>query len=314
VKKKPRKLIGWSLGSLGAILLAGLLFYVFNPRWFGERYIHFDGAVSSLRPLGSDHLLVVEDVQTGGGEDGPMRVGYRWRIVESTAGKALFGPHYVDLASWVTVQGDRLVSMHARDLEVRSLDNALLGAMASFRSVPNLRRDWNEVSVGEDGEITAMSDDGRFYRLDVKTFEATLVPARPQRAHAWSLQQTSAVSGLSLVGMPRARVNGRGRDYLEPQWVIDPSSRKPIEAGRGHLLLHGLRMQNSPNGRGPILSAVDASGDEAWQDVLPFGELYGVVVVGDLLLLALNERPEIGPALLRAIDRASGKERWRLAL
>ena len=47
--------LGWILGGVGALVFACFVFYLVDPRWFGERFIHFDAArkVRHLRERGA---------------------------------------------------------------------------------------------------------------------------------------------------------------------------------------------------------------------------------------------------------------------
>ena len=124
----------------------------------------------------------------------------------------------------------------------------------------------------------------------------------------------TSVRGLEFRGQPRAQINGKGPDYLEPKWVEDPVTRGPIRAGDGHLMIHYLRMHDSKEGRGPLLSAVNAEGAEIWRYVLPFPNLHSVVVHGDQLVLGLNEKTEYGPGWLWVLDLKTGQEVWKMSL
>jgi hypothetical protein len=312
VEEKTSK-AGWVLAGIGTVLFGVFIFYLYNPRWFGERFVHFDGAIKHLTPLGPDRVLVIEHVQTGGGEDGPTTVGDRWRIVEVATGKNLVGPHFIDPIRWAAVQDDQLLMMAHRDLQVRGFDNRLVANLAAFKGATNLRPDPNSVTLGDDGRITAMSDDGRLYLLDVKTLNATPVAERGRSGGSRSLSSAN-VRGQDFKGRPRAQLNGKGPDYLEPEWVADPQTGRPIQAADGLLMLHYQRMHDSPAGRGPILSAVNADGVEIWRYVVPFEHLFMVAVMGNQLVLGLNERSELGPGWLRVIDLTTGQERWRMSL
>ncbi|GEM_PF-2866214 len=307
---------GWVLLVVGALLLGLILFYLWNPRFFGERFIHFDGSVKTLEPVGDGQLLVIEHVQTGGGEDGPITVGDRWRIVEAATGKPVAGPHYVDPIYWAAMSGgDRFVTTVRNNLEVRGLDNKLLATLETFPNGERLRRASNELTMGPDGRVTALSDDGRFYVLDPHTLQSTLVDGRARGPSANAARLSSAsVKGLNFDGSPRARINKQGPDFLEPSWVEDAATDSAIPAAGGYVMLHYQRMGDSKEGRGPMLSAVNASGVEAWKYLVPFEHLRSVAVVGNLLVISLDEREDLGPAWLRALDLADGHEVWKTKL
>lgn len=304
----------WGLFGLGGLLFATLIFYLANPRFFGEHFVHFGGRVKQLEPLDGGRVLVIEDVQTGGGEDGPISVGDRWRIVDAATGKVVAGPHYVDAVHWASMSGDRFVAMGRHNLEIRGLDNTLLGTLDSFPNGASLRRGPNDVSLGLDGRVTAMSEDGRFYALDPHTLQSTPVAQRERASARASQLGSTSVKGLSFEGRPRAQINRQGPDYLEPSWLKDSATDGPIPAAGGLVVLHYQRMADSKAGRGPMFSAINAQGVEAWKYVLPFEHLHGVAVFGNLLVVAVDEHRDVGPGWLRAVDLTDGHETWKLAL
>ncbi len=310
--KEATSSAGWVFGGIVALLLAGMVFYLTNLRLF-DRFIHFDGAIQSIRPLGSNRVLVIENVETGGGEDGPSEVGDRWRILDVVAGKTLVGPHLVDRIRWAVVQGDQLVMMGLHDLEVHDFDNRLVANLASFKGVRNLRHEANDVALGIDGGVTALDEDGRLYALDFTRLQVTAVK---ERGPSDTLPQlaTGGVDGVELRGRPRAQINGSGPEFLEPQWLMNPQTRAPIHAAGGLVLLHYQRMSGSKEGRGPMLSAVTAQGVETWRYTVPFPNLVSVLVLGDLLVLGIDERPQMGPSWIRVLSLSTGQETLRIPL
>lgn len=311
-KTEPARLIAYALGGLGALAFGVLMVYLFEPRWF-SRYIHFDGRIKIMRPLADGRLFVVEHVETGGGEDGPTTVGDRWRVVDVAGGKTVVGPFFVDHVHWAALHGDRLVAMHTRDLAIRGLDNQLLATLDSFSGVGALRHDASSVVAGEDGSVTAMADDGRFYKLDVVKLTATPVPKQANPARGDGLR-TASIGGLELQGSPRAQVKGRGPDYLDAAWLEDPAAGAPFSAGGAHVMMHHQRVYGAKGGRGPMLSLVDAEGAERWRWVSPLERITGVIQRGDRLIVGVDKGEDSRGALVIAIRLGDGTEAWRLAL
>lgn len=305
-------MVKWVLGGLGAVLFGLFMVYVTYPRAYADLGVHFDGELRRMIPVGEQQLLVVEHVEAGGGEDGPTSVGDRWRIVDVTTGTPVVGPHLVDQTWWLEVDhGLVLVGTMYKGFEVRGLDNAVRARLASFATPTRLR---DEVTVGTDGQLSAMSDDGRYFRLDPVTLKAEPLAAAPQPRSALDPKPRAYLDGFPFVGSPRASVNGKGPDYLEPEWLGDPQTHAPIRAAGGHVALHYQRVMNAPGGRGPMLSAIAPDGTETWKYPLPFDHFFGVAVFGDRLIVGVNEHAEGGPAWLRAISLSDGKELWRAPL
>jgi hypothetical protein len=314
VEEKPSK-VGWVMGGIGVVFFAVFIFYSVNPRWFGERFIHFAGSIKGMRALDDSRLLVVETVEAGGGEDGPTTVGDRWRIVEVKTGKILAGPYYIDSASWSVIRGERLISQSGHGLYVRDFKNQLVADLGAWKGVANLDHEKNDLQYGVNGAVTAMSDDGRFFSLDLDTLKATRVDTRAQEAKGFDDHERTYPKGLDLKGSPRAQVNGSGPDYLEASWIQDPATQTAIKAGGGYLMLHQLRLDDAKFGPGRLISSVNAEGTEIWRYTLPFPHFFNVAVFGDLLVIGVDERGDNrGPGWLRVLELATGKELWKLTL
>ena len=71
-------------------------------------------------------------------------------------------------------------------------------------------------------------------------------------------------------------------------------------------------VEDHPLGRMP--AAVAQLPPEVRRYVLPFEHLVTVVVRGDQLVIALNEREEYGPGCVRVIRLTSGEEVWNTSL
>ena len=106
----------------------------------------------------------------------------------------------------------------------------------------------------------------------------------------------------------RQTLTGAEPAYLHAEWLRDSATGGPIGAGHGWLAQHAQKVGDPARWKGLLISAIDATGAEAWRHSAGDYRLTAAVGAGQLVVLVLED-DDFGWKV-QALDLASGKVHW----